>query len=73
MSVGQAPGVKEPVLGRPFAWTAGKTLFGWFAAACGWSEADCQKLAGGNILRVMEAAEKVAASLKTEVPSPAQP
>jgi uracil-DNA glycosylase len=28
--VGQAPGVKEPVLGRPFAWTAGKTLFKWF-------------------------------------------
>ena len=40
MSVGQAPGVKEPVLGRPFAWTAGKTLFRWFADACGWSEAD---------------------------------
>lgn len=38
MSVGQAPGSKEPVLGRPFAWTAGKTLFGWFAEACGWSE-----------------------------------
>ncbi len=28
--VGQAPGDKEPKLGRPFAWTAGKTLFGWF-------------------------------------------
>lgn len=28
--VGQAPGDKEPVLGRPFAWTAGKTLFKWF-------------------------------------------
>lgn len=28
--VGQAPGDKEPVLGRPFAWTAGKTLFRWF-------------------------------------------
>ena len=40
MSVGQAPGVKEPVLGRPFAWTAGKTLFRWFADACGWSEDD---------------------------------
>lgn len=39
MSVGQAPGVKEPVLGRPFAWTAGKTLFRWFHEACGWSEA----------------------------------
>ena len=40
MSVGQAPGTKEPILGRPFAWTAGKTLFGWFTKACGWSEAD---------------------------------
>ncbi len=40
MSVGQAPGSKEPVVGRPFAWTAGRTLFGWFTAACGWSEAD---------------------------------
>ena len=28
--VGQAPGDKEPKLGRPFAWTAGKTLFKWF-------------------------------------------
>src|SRR5258705_13149733 len=40
ISVGQAPGAKEPVLGRPFAWTAGKTLFGWFHRACGMSEAD---------------------------------
>jgi len=36
--VGQAPGDREPVLGRPFAWTAGKTLFKWFAAGLGWSE-----------------------------------
>jgi len=40
ISVGQAPGTKEPVLGRPFAWTAGKTLFGWFERACGMSEAE---------------------------------
>ncbi len=39
MSVGQAPGVKEPIVGRPFAWTAGKTLFGWFTQSCGWTEA----------------------------------
>lgn len=38
--VGQAPGDKEPKLGRPFAWTAGKTLFKWFHAALGWSEDD---------------------------------
>jgi uracil-DNA glycosylase len=30
--VGQAPGDKEPKLGRPFAWTAGKKLFKWFGA-----------------------------------------
>lgn len=30
--IGQAPGVKEPQLQRPFAWTAGKTLFKWFAS-----------------------------------------
>jgi uracil-DNA glycosylase len=28
--VGQAPGPKEPAIGRPFAWTAGKMLFKWF-------------------------------------------
>ena len=28
--VGQAPGDKEPLLQRPFAWTAGKQLFKWF-------------------------------------------
>ena len=28
--VGQAPGVREPVAGKPFAWIAGKTLFRWF-------------------------------------------
>ena len=28
--VGQAPGPREGALGRPFAWTAGKTLFRWF-------------------------------------------
>jgi uracil-DNA glycosylase len=29
--IGQAPGAKELVVHKPFAWTAGKTLFGWFA------------------------------------------
>lgn len=31
MLVGQAPGPKEIALRRPFAWTAGRTLFGWFS------------------------------------------
>ena len=37
--VGQAPGDKEPKMGRPFAWTAGKTLFRWFNEAAGIDEA----------------------------------
>jgi len=37
----------------------------------GWSDADAAKLAGGNILRVMEQAEKVAASMKSELPATA--
>jgi uracil-DNA glycosylase len=28
--IGQAPGDKEGIYGKPFAWTAGKTLFKWF-------------------------------------------
>jgi len=39
MLVGQAPGVKEPQLQRPFAWTAGKTLFSWFEEYTGMDEA----------------------------------
>lgn len=30
MSVGQAPGIHEGKVMRPFGWTAGKTLFQWF-------------------------------------------
>jgi len=36
--LGQAPGPHEGRLGRPFAWTAGKTLFRWFAEAFGATE-----------------------------------
>lgn len=36
--VGQAPGPREGGFGRPFAWTAGKTLFGWFESALGVDE-----------------------------------
>jgi uracil-DNA glycosylase len=39
MVVGQAPGPREPVLQRPFAHTAGKTLFRWFDEFCGMNEA----------------------------------
>ena len=38
MLIGQAPGPREPVLQRPFAHTAGKTLFQWFEAFCGMNE-----------------------------------
>lgn len=37
--VGQAPGVREPILKRPFAHTAGKTLFRWLEESCGLDEA----------------------------------
>lgn len=30
MLIGQAPGTHEGPAGKPFAWTAGKTLFKWF-------------------------------------------
>lgn len=32
MLIGQAPGVKEGQFGKPFAWTAGKTMFKWFSS-----------------------------------------
>jgi len=37
--IGQAPGIREPVLNKPFAWTAGKTLFRWFEEFCGMNQA----------------------------------
>ncbi len=36
--VGQALGPHEGQLGRPFAWTAGKTMFRWFESFVGLSE-----------------------------------
>jgi uracil-DNA glycosylase len=36
--IGQAPGPREPVLQRPFAHTAGKTMFRWFEQFCGLNE-----------------------------------
>ncbi len=37
--LGQAPGPHEAKFGRPFAWTAGKTLFAWMARSFGATEA----------------------------------
>ena len=41
--LGQAPGPHEARLGRPFAWTAGKTLFRWLELACGASEREVRE------------------------------
>ena len=38
--LGQAPGPHEARFGRPFAWTAGKTLFSWMGRSFGASEAE---------------------------------
>lgn len=37
LMIGQAPGIREGDFKRPFAWTAGKTLFKWFSE-CGITE-----------------------------------
>ena len=39
----------------------------WFARR-GWSQTDLEKLAGGNVLRVLRDAERVSARLKRERP-----
>lgn len=41
--VGQAPGPREGSFGRPFAWTAGRTLFRWFEESMGIGEDDFRK------------------------------
>lgn len=41
--IGQAPGPREGSFGRPFAWTAGKTLFRWLERATGKDEATIRK------------------------------
>ena len=43
MLVGQAPGVREPILGRPFAWTAGKAMFKWFELELAITEAEFRR------------------------------
>ena len=80
--VGQAPGDKEPEYGRPFAWTAGKTLFSWFKEACGIDEeafrnsvymsAVCRcfpgkKPGGGDRVPSKEEVARCSAWLKTEI------
>jgi uracil-DNA glycosylase len=36
--LGQAPGPREGSFGKPFAWTAGRTMFGWFERVLGIDE-----------------------------------
>jgi uracil-DNA glycosylase len=36
--LGQAPGPREGSFGKPFAWTAGRTMFGWFDRVLGIDE-----------------------------------
>jgi uracil-DNA glycosylase len=38
MLIGQAPGPREGSFGRPFAWTAGRTMFRWFEESLGVNE-----------------------------------
>jgi uracil-DNA glycosylase len=40
--IGQAPGPHEARFGRPFAWTAGKTLFRWLERATGAQEEEAR-------------------------------
>lgn len=44
MLIGQAPGVHEESRGRPFAHTAGKTLFKWLKEATGAEEDEIREL-----------------------------
>lgn len=52
MLLGQAPGEYEGPRGKPWAHTAGKTLFKWMNEALGWSEEDFrQKIYVGAMAR----------------------
>lgn len=44
MLLGQAPGDKEPIAQKPWAWTAGKTLFRWFEESAGLNEMEVRSL-----------------------------
>ena len=51
MLIGQAPGSKEIEVGRPFAWTAGRTLFGWFSGLGLGEEAFRERVAMSAVCR----------------------
>ncbi len=69
MLVGQAPGTHEGPAGKPFAWTAGKTMFAWFASI-GLPEAEFRRHI--YMAAVCRCFPGKAASGGDRVPSPAE-
>ncbi|HVP65659.1 MAG TPA: uracil-DNA glycosylase family protein [Anaeromyxobacteraceae bacterium] len=68
--LGQAPGPHEARLGRPFAWTAGKTLFAWMERAIGASEEEFrEKVYMAAVVRNFPGKAKAGGD---RVPSPAE-
>lgn len=51
MLMGQAPGPKEREVGRPFAWTAGKTLFRWMDTIGATEEQFRSRVYMGSLIR----------------------
>jgi uracil-DNA glycosylase len=70
MLIGQAPGVREPTLKRPFAHTAGRTLFRWFEEFCGLDEAAMR--AGIYFAAVIRCFPGKAPGGSDRVPAPAE-
>ena len=68
--VGQAPGPHEARFGRPFAWTAGKTLFRWLGEATGADEARIRE--GIYIAAVVRCFPGKAKGGGDRVPTPAE-
>ncbi len=68
--MGQAPGPHEAQFGRPFAWTAGKTLFRWFAEMTGAGEDEVRsKVYIGAVVRSFPGKAKAGGD---RLPSPAE-
>jgi uracil-DNA glycosylase len=68
--VGQAPGPHEARFGRPFAWTAGKTLFRWLREATGAEEEQVRERI--YIAAVVRCFPGKAAAGGDRVPTPAE-
>jgi uracil-DNA glycosylase len=68
--LGQAPGPHEARFGRPFAWTAGKTLFAWMARSFGATEEEFRERV--YIAAVVRAFPGKTSSGGDRVPSPAE-